>query len=65
VIEAARFGSPARNEGFRRLRDRQPGIEFVQFLDGDCILLPGWIDAGSRALSAQSAGGGLGHLLKA
>jgi len=55
----------ARNEGFRRLRDRQPGIEFVQFLDGDCILLPGWIDAAIRALSTQSKRAAVfGHLLE-
>jgi GT2 family glycosyltransferase len=45
----------ARNEGFKRLLERDPGIRFVQFLDGDCTLLPGWIEAGLRAL-ADDAG---------
>jgi GT2 family glycosyltransferase len=55
----------ARNEGFKRLRNRQPGIQFVQFLDGDCILLPGWIDVAIRALSTQSKRAAVfGHLLE-
>lgn len=33
----------ARNEGFERLRADQPGIEFVQFIDGDCELDPDWL----------------------
>src|SRR5262249_35191715 len=28
----------ARNRGFQRLCQQQPSIEFVQFLDGDCLL---------------------------
>ncbi len=33
-----------RNTGFRYLTDHFPQIEYVQFIDGDCELLPGWID---------------------
>jgi GT2 family glycosyltransferase len=40
----------ARNEGFERLLENYPDIRFVQFLDGDCTLLPGWINAAVRAL---------------
>jgi glycosyltransferase involved in cell wall biosynthesis len=40
----------ARNEGFRRLRELHPGVECVQFVDGDCELVPGWIPAALRAL---------------
>lgn len=40
----------ARNEGFRRLTSRDPGIEFVQFLDGDCELAAGWLDKGAAFL---------------
>jgi len=32
----------ARNAGFNRLLSLDPGLEFVQFVDGDCELLPGW-----------------------
>jgi glycosyltransferase involved in cell wall biosynthesis len=35
----------ARNEGFRRLRSLTADIDFVQFVDGDCTVAPGWIEA--------------------
>ena len=35
----------ARNEGFGVLRALKPNIRLVQFVDGDCILVPEWIDA--------------------
>jgi GT2 family glycosyltransferase len=34
----------ARNEGLRRLRELRPDLEFVQFVDGDCELIAGWIE---------------------
>lgn len=49
-VSAAR----ARNEGFERLLQRYPSTSFVQFLDGDCTLLPGWVEAAAQALSADS-----------
>jgi glycosyltransferase involved in cell wall biosynthesis len=33
----------ARNEGFAALKSLRPTIRFVQFVDGDCILIHGWI----------------------
>ncbi len=42
-----------RNEGFERLLALHPGTELVQFLDGDCELLPGWLEAGAAFLSAE------------
>lgn len=44
----------ARNEGFQRLVQLHPGVRFVQFVDGDCELLPGWLDAARRALLANA-----------
>lgn len=42
-----------RNEGFAALREG--GLpEFVQFVDGDCVLVPGWITAGVAALDADA-----------
>lgn len=35
----------ARNEGFVALKALRPNVRFVQFIDGDCILVDGWIDA--------------------
>lgn len=35
----------ARNEGLRRLLLRHPDVDFVQFVDGDCEIVPGWLNA--------------------
>ena len=34
----------ARNEGFRRLREFAPQLAYLQFLDGDCELVAGWLE---------------------
>ncbi len=34
----------ARSEGYERLLAVNPGVRFVQFVDGDCELAPGWLD---------------------
>jgi len=41
----------ARNAGFDRLVLRFPEIQFVQFVDGDCEMLPGWLDEAVKALT--------------
>lgn len=43
----------ARNEGFRRLVELAPDVEHVQFVDGDCEIVPGWFDAAMATLQAQ------------
>lgn len=43
----------ARNEGLRTLMGTARALEFVQFIDGDCTLLPGWLDAASAAMMAD------------
>lgn len=40
----------ARNEGFDRLRQLAPELEFVQFVDGDCEMIGGWLESGIAAL---------------
>ena len=35
----------ARNEGFRRLTLLQPDLVYVQFIDGDCEMVDGWLDS--------------------
>jgi GT2 family glycosyltransferase len=39
-----------RNAGFDRLLQLKSGLEFVQFIDGDCELQPGWVDTGVHFL---------------
>lgn len=34
-----------RNAGYAELKKRFPQCDFVQFVDGDCIVQPGWIDS--------------------
>jgi GT2 family glycosyltransferase len=41
----------ARNEGFAALSADPP--DFIQFIDGDCALAPGWIDVATRFLQSN------------
>jgi glycosyltransferase involved in cell wall biosynthesis len=41
----------ARNAGLDRLRQVLPGVRLVQFVDGDCEVLPGWLAAGQQFLA--------------
>lgn len=45
----------ARNAGFERLSQIAPDLEFVQFVDGDCELVPGWIEAAVAHARAHPA----------
>lgn len=40
----------ARNDGFSRLLELSADLSYVQFVDGDCEMIPGWTDAGVRFL---------------
>lgn len=42
-----------RNEGFQKLLALQPNLELVQFVDGDCEVVAGWLDQGEQALRAN------------
>jgi cellulose synthase/poly-beta-1,6-N-acetylglucosamine synthase-like glycosyltransferase len=42
----------ARNAGAARLRERRPGLDAIQFLDGDCELDAGWVAAAWRELTS-------------
>ncbi|MCI0669145.1 MAG: glycosyltransferase [Myxococcaceae bacterium] len=52
VLDTRRPLNPARgrNAGFSELLRVLPGVELVQFLDGDCTLAPGWLDSARRRL---------------
>jgi GT2 family glycosyltransferase len=43
----------ARNEGFERLCRIDPDVRYVQFLDGDCELVDGWLERGQRVLEER------------
>lgn len=42
-----------RNKGFRHLIEQHPDITFVQFIDGDCELLPDFVDAALETLRSD------------
>ena len=42
----------ARNEGFAALLKERPGLDYVQFVDGDCELEAGWLAAAEDFLAA-------------
>lgn len=44
----------ARNEGFARALQLQPGLTHVQFVDGDCELVGGWLQAAMAFLQANA-----------
>lgn len=44
----------ARNAGAARLKEVAPDVEFVHFLDGDCVVVDGWLDAAVEALRADA-----------
>ena len=43
----------ARNAGFERLSQIDPGVRFVQFLDGDCEIADGWLERACASLEAR------------
>lgn len=43
----------ARNAGLLRLMAIDPALRFVQFIDGDCEVVPGWMDAALRHMAGH------------
>jgi GT2 family glycosyltransferase len=43
-----------RNEGFARAMNIKPEAAFVQFVDGDCTLVDGWLERGVAALNERT-----------
>jgi len=55
----------ARNAGTDRLVALHPESGFVQFIDGDCTLIAGWLEAGVAALRSEPARAAvIGHLVE-
>jgi GT2 family glycosyltransferase len=44
----------ARNEGFRRLRQLAPELGLIQFVDGDCEVVAGWLEKASQFLNEHA-----------
>jgi glycosyltransferase involved in cell wall biosynthesis len=43
----------ARNEGFARLEAIDPGVRYVQFVDGDCEVVAGWLERARTVLDER------------
>ncbi|WP_245638545.1 glycosyltransferase family 2 protein [Hydrogenophaga palleronii] len=43
----------ARNAGYQRLLELHPQLRYVQFVDGDCEVVSGWIEAARLHLEAE------------
>jgi GT2 family glycosyltransferase len=43
----------ARNEGFQRLCELAPDLNYVQFVDGDCEIVAGWLEKSVAFLDAH------------
>ena len=43
-----------RNAGFERLLEIRPRLEFVQFVDGDCEVIDGWMEHAERILQDRT-----------
>jgi glycosyltransferase involved in cell wall biosynthesis len=44
----------ARNEGFQKLIRLQPALDYVFFVDGDCEVVPGWLQKAAQFLDQHS-----------
>lgn len=44
----------ARNEGLNKLLELAPGSVYVQFADGDCEVVPGWLEKAARFLDGHA-----------
>jgi len=53
----------ARNEGFAYLLKQHPATQYIQFIDGDCTMVPGWLQQAANLLSGnKNYAAVLGHL---
>jgi len=43
----------ARNAGYQLLTILNPALEYVQFVDGDCEIVPGWLESARNTLLEQ------------
>jgi GT2 family glycosyltransferase len=44
----------ARNAGWRRLMEHAPQTEFIQFVDGDCEIVIGWLESATSFVDTHS-----------
>ena len=52
-VSAPFTAARARNAGVRRALELQPQVKYVQFIDGDCEIAPGWLERARMTLDEQ------------
>lgn len=52
-LRTAFTAARARNEGFWHLVRVRPDLKYVFFVDGDCEVLPGWVDVATQFLDSR------------
>lgn len=52
-LESPFTAARARNAGFWNLIETSPELQYVFFVDGDCEVVPGWLDEACRFLAAH------------
>ena len=53
--ESAGFSAArGRNAGLAEVLEEDPETTFIQFVDGDCVISPGWLEAATRALAGDA-----------
>lgn len=45
----------ARNAGFKALRTLDPNLKFIQFVDGDCEIASGWLEAADQFMNGEQS----------
>jgi GT2 family glycosyltransferase len=53
-LRTAFTAARARNEGFQKLIQMRPALDYVFFVDGDCEVVPGWLDKATKFLDQRS-----------
>src|SRR3979411_430153 len=53
-LRTAFTAARARNEGFQKLMEMQPALDYVFFVDGDCEVDPDWLDKAAQFLDRHS-----------
>jgi len=44
----------ARNQGWRRVLELEPALDYIQFVDGDCEVIAGWLEVARGFLDAHA-----------
>ncbi|TVQ30760.1 MAG: glycosyltransferase family 2 protein [Phycisphaeraceae bacterium] len=64
ITEGQLTAARGRRTGMEQLLSDEPGLEYIQFIDGDCELSPGWIEDAVEFLEANPQAGAVAGRLR-